>query len=93
MAVPVSLSDLRGPRTGRVQLPLQVYSSGQGPSRVFDLADDAERREVYEMVLTEGELQDVIDYLHPEELRRVWLNLWLPDHVRTAWFPLLEEAA
>lgn len=93
MAVPAALSELLGPRTGRIQLPLQVYSSGNGPRRVFDLDDEAERRELYELVLTEGEIEDVVRFLNAQELRRVWLMLWLPEHVRSAWRPLLAAAA
>jgi hypothetical protein len=91
--VPAALSDLHGPRTGPVQLPLQVYSSGHGPRRVFNLDDEAERRELYELVLTEGELEDVVRYLNPQELLRLWPGLWIPEHVRSAWRPLLVPAA
>jgi hypothetical protein len=93
VAVPKHFSELQGPLDGLVHLPLRVYSSGHGPDRVFDLGDDAERIELYELVLTEGEIQDVVAYLHPGELRRVWPRLWLPEHVRKAWRTMLPVAA
>jgi hypothetical protein len=37
-----------------VRLPVSVYASGQGPAREFDMSNEAERIEVYEMVLTNG---------------------------------------
>lgn len=89
VSVPADLSALQGPVAGRVRLPLQVYSSGLGPKRVFDLAIVAERIEVYQIVLTDGRLQDVRRFLNAEELRR----LWLAEHVRRAWQPLVVVAA
>lgn len=93
VALPEHFSELQGPLDGLVRLPLRVYSSGHGPGRIFDLGDDAERIELYELVLTEGEIQDVVAYLHPGELRRVWPRLWLPEHVREAWRTMLSVAA
>lgn len=93
VAVPDDLVALRGPLTGKVRLPLRVYSSGAGPGRAFDLADEAERVEVYQIVLAEGGLADVCRYLDGAELLRLWPRLWLPPHVRRAWEPLLGAAA
>jgi hypothetical protein len=55
-----------------VQLPLRVYASGQGPSRSFDLSNEAERIELYEIVLTDGTAEDVCHYVNREELLRLW---------------------
>ncbi len=92
VSVPADLSALRGPLTGRVRLPLQVYSSGQGTERAFDLAEEAERIELYQIVLTDGRLEDVCRFLNAKELRRLWPRLWLAEHVRRAWQPLLAVA-
>jgi hypothetical protein len=93
VAVSLDLAELRGSLTGMVRLPLQVYSSGAGPRRVFDLADEAERIELYQIVLTDGRTEDVCAYLNEHELRRLWPRLWLPPHVRRAWHPHLGAAA
>ncbi|MBA2768235.1 MAG: transcriptional regulator [Sporichthyaceae bacterium] len=76
-----------------MRLPLSVYSSGLGPDRVFDLADERERIELYQIVLTDGTEDDVCRYIDRHELQRLWPRLWLPDHVRAAWAPHLGLAA
>lgn len=68
-----------------VSLPLRLYSSGLGPARVFDLRDEAERIELYQIVLTEGTVDDLCHYIEADELVRLWPQLWLPAHVREAW--------
>ncbi len=88
-AVPTDLAGLRGPNDGVVRLPLSVYSSGGGPDRGFDLAEDAQRIELYQVVLTGGTVQDQNRYLDAGQLRRLWPRLWLPAALRAAWEPLL----
>ena len=92
VSVPADLACLRGPLSGRVRLPLSLYSSGRGPDRVFDLGDERERIELYEVVLTEGTEDEVCRYVDHEELQRLWPRLWLPQHVRQAWEPRLSPA-
>jgi len=89
VSVPEDLDRLHGGLAGEVRLPLGVYSSGQGPDQVFDLGDEAERIELYEIVLTNGAEDDVCRYVNRLELVRLWPRLWLPDHVRRAWEPRL----
>jgi len=91
--LPADLAELRGPLTGIVQLPLRVYASGQGPARSFDLSNEAERMELYEIVLTNGTAEDVCRYVNREELLRLWRRLWLPPDVRQVWEPRLGVAA
>lgn len=91
VAVPADLRSLRGELGGVVRLPLTVYSSGTGPDYAFDLADEAERRSFYELVLTEGHVEDVCRYLDLAELVRLWPTLFLPAHVRRAWEPRLVD--
>jgi hypothetical protein len=52
ISLPADLAELRGPLTGMPQLPLRIYASGQGPARSFDLSNEVERSELYEIVLT-----------------------------------------
>lgn len=59
----------------------------------FDLANEADRQALYEIVLTEGTAADICRYLNLAELRRLWPTLWLPRHVRAAWGDRLTAAA
>lgn len=83
--LPDRLEDLHGPETGLVQLPLRIHSSGAGPAETFDLADDAQRMTLYQIVLENGRAEDICRYIHAEALRRFWDHMWLSPHVRRAW--------
>lgn len=85
MAVPADLSCLHGPVAGRITLPHRLYWSGAGGLRTLDLADPAERRLLYRIVLTEGTEDDVCTMLDAGVLRELWPTLWLSPHVRDAW--------
>lgn len=87
VAVPESLSQLRGELSGRVRLPITVY--GSGPVREFDLSSETDRIELYPIVMSDGRIQDVVDLLNATELVRLLPQLWLSPHVRRAWEPLL----
>jgi hypothetical protein len=73
--------------TGLVQ-PLRVYGSGKGPTRTFDMSNEAESIELYQIVLTDGMTEDVWRYINREELL-LWSRLWLSPHVRQVWEPRL----
>jgi len=60
---------------------------------VFDLDNETERIELYEIVLAEGTEDVVCQYINLEELQRVWPRLWLPKHVRLAWGPGMAATA
>ena len=83
--VPADLAQLRGPTSGIVHLPGMVYGSGAGPRRGFNLDDDGERVEFYEIVLANGTASQIAEYLDVNELIRLWPSLWLPPHVQRAW--------
>jgi hypothetical protein len=85
VAIPEDLTRLKGPTTGRVNLPIHVYSSGHGTARFFDLDNDAELMELYENVLRDGDEESVIEFLNHDTLRRLWPRLYLPAYVREAW--------
>ncbi len=84
-SVPDDLRRLRGPLTGVVHLPLELYSSGQGPDFGWDLSREPVRIELYEIVLTGGRTEHMCAYLDLLELVRLWPRLWLPDDVRAVW--------
>lgn len=92
--LPSSLEELRGPLKGEVALPLHVFWSGPDPgSARWDLADPAARRSLYEIVLQQGELEELRTLVHGPELVRLWPSLYLPVWVRQAWSGLIASAS
>lgn len=93
VAVPDSIDELNGELVGAVLLPLRLSWSGPSEGRTLDLASEHDRRMLYEIVLTEGSIDDVRSYLDAAELVRLWRQLWLSPHVRRAWEPLIAAAS
>jgi hypothetical protein len=58
----------------------------------WDLADRDRRRDLYEIVLAEGGLDDVRELVNGAELVRLWDEMYLPPWVRAAWRPLIDSA-
>jgi transposase-like protein len=89
------LASLRGPVTGRVELPLRLFWSL--PGHQFDLADLDMRLWYYQTVLREAtRADDLAGYLDAGTLERLWPQLYLPAGVRRAWeerHPSLHAAA
>ena len=91
--LPRDLSELRGPTSGTVRLPLRLYWSGPDPQHVeWDLGVPQRRARLYEIVLREGTLDDQRALIDGAELARLWDSLYLPPHVRQAWQPLVDAA-
>jgi hypothetical protein len=91
--VPESLAELRGPLSGRVGLPAWLFWSGPDPRGVrWDLADPVRRRDLYEIVLVEGTIEDIRELVNGVELVRLWDEMYLPPWVRAAWRALIESA-
>ena len=91
--VPRALDELRGPTTGIVGLPARLFWSGPNPRAVrWDLSDPARRRDLYEIVLAEGTLEDVSALINGPELVRLWDQMFVPPWVRAAWRALIESA-
>ncbi len=72
-----------------VRLPLTLNWSQ--PGREFALADCSNRARVYEIVLTEGQPDDIRRYVDGLLLVDLWPDLILPRTVRSAWAPLVDE--
>lgn len=68
--------------SGVVELPLHVQWSGR---RRYDLSDPADRARVYELVLREGDEDDVRRFVRVDALVELWDDLMLPTHVRDGW--------
>lgn len=82
--VAASLTGLRGPAHGTVELPLRLFWSA--PDRTFDLDKPSERYALYEVVLNQARHpDDLAAYLNGEILLAVWPELYLPAGVRRAW--------
>jgi len=93
-AVPETLEELAGPRSGVVVLPTLLDWT---PKRVYDLSDDVDLRMLYETVIREAmHVEELRQFLDLELLLRVWQRLWLPPRVRSMWdgrFPQLARRA
>jgi hypothetical protein len=91
--VPVALTELHGRLHGVVGLPARLFWSGPDPRAVrWDLADSARRRDLYEIVLTEGGLDDIRDLVNGTELVLLWEEMYLPPWIRSAWQDLIDSA-
>ena len=93
MPLPRALADLHGGLAGKIGLPTRLFWSGPDPRAVrWDLTDPDRRRDLYEIVLVEGTLDDIVELVNPDELVRLWDEMYLPRWVRAAWLPLIDTA-
>jgi DNA invertase Pin-like site-specific DNA recombinase len=77
------LADLRGPVTGTVELPVQLFWY---PNRTFNLDEPGIMRWVYQVVLREASRpDDLAGYLNGDALVSLWPDLRLPHGIRRAW--------
>jgi hypothetical protein len=91
--VPRALTDLHGPTSGTIGLPASLFWSGPHPREVrWDIADLDRRRDLYEIVLVEGNLDDITRLIDGPGLVEVWDRMYLPRRVRSAWRPLIDNA-
>jgi hypothetical protein len=93
VALPRSVDELQGALQGVVGLPARLFWSGPDPRAVrWDLSDPSRRRDLYEIVLVEGTLDDVRGLVNGPELVRLWDEMFLPPWVRAAWRALIDSA-
>ena len=67
--LPDSLDDLHGPEQGVVVLPRHLCPPGL---REFDVTDDGDRRNLYGIVLTRGQRNDMARFVNARLLREDW---------------------
>jgi hypothetical protein len=67
--LPEHIDDLRGPAKGVIVLPRHLSWPGL---RECDVTDDDVRRNMYGIVLTQGQRNDVARFLNPDLLRQDW---------------------
>lgn len=83
IAVPESFSELAGPATGVVELPLRLNWT---PRRYYDLSKPSSVRSLYETVLRSAiDVDDVTAYINGDLLMAVWGELRISSRIRTAW--------
>jgi hypothetical protein len=91
--LPDSLDELRGPTAGVVWLPLRIYWSGPDPEGVeWNMGRRERRARLYEVVLREGDLDDIRALVDGGELVRIWDELYLPPWLREVWAPMVAAA-
>ena len=91
--MPEFLEDLRGPSSGQMTLPINVY---WGPWSIVDLDIHSDVVKAYQATLREGRVGDQVTLLNRDLLVRIWPELMLPARVRQLWesrFPELSVAA
>lgn len=89
--VPASLSELRGPASGRLELPLQVCWSGRS---VYDLDDPAQLLPLYALLIAQASAADLVHLANAELLLELWPRLrpLVGPNARRVWDPLLSGA-
>lgn len=55
------------------------------PQRVYEIDDADERKYLYEIVLADGNADDINRLIDGGTLAELWDRLYLPRHVRCAW--------
>ncbi|MGH3568180.1 MAG: hypothetical protein ACRDRH_19565 [Pseudonocardia sp.] len=76
-----------------MSLPASLFWSGPKPRTVrWNLADRGRRRDLYEIVLVEGTLDDVRTLVNGAALVELWEHMYLPPWVRKAWHELIDSA-
>lgn len=78
-------------RLWRLPVPAALGVARVG-DRVYDLAVRAERRAAYAALLCGGEPDELLGHVDGVLLVELWDDLPLPEEVRAAWGPLVEEA-
>ena len=84
MAGPVAALLLSG-----AGLPVPLVADGR---EVWDLSDPEERIEFYELVLCHGTDEVLVETVDGALLVEAWPSMRLPDSVRAAWQPLIDQA-
>jgi transcriptional regulator with XRE-family HTH domain len=88
-AVPSSLWRLPLPDAFRSFIPgPHVWWSGSAPR--FDLSDREDRARAYELVLREGQPDDIRSIVDGALLIDAWPDLVVPAELRHAWQPLID---
>jgi hypothetical protein len=84
VTVPDSLADLKGPKSGVVELPVTLF--GSRPDRTFDLSDRYRAIDMYLAILDAARgPDDLVAYLNGDLLIELWPDLHLTRAKRRPW--------
>jgi transcriptional regulator with XRE-family HTH domain len=72
--------------------PAEVTTDWTERTRTWDLSQEGERIDYYELVLRAGVSQMIEDSVDAVLLIQAWPRMTLPDAVRAAWQPLIDAA-
>jgi transcriptional regulator with XRE-family HTH domain len=67
------------------QVRLPIHLGWSDPDRAYDLTDPQQRHRLYEIVLREGQPDDILTYIDGVLLLDAWPHLVLPARIRKAW--------
>ncbi|MFD6435024.1 transcriptional regulator [Streptomyces venezuelae] len=89
---PAALSELVGPQSGTVSLPVHLAWSGL---TTFDLDQPRLRMSYYRIVLAEGLQDDLVQFLNHDLLLSLWptLRTLVSPDVRDVWESSFDELA
>ena len=89
---PLSLDDLRGPKTGSIELPIHIFWAPGSKSVKLDERGGVDL--AYRSVIAEGTVEDQKSILNKDILVERWPNLLLPIEAVKLWqerFPELRD--
>lgn len=78
-----TLGALAGPSGGEVSVPRHLFWSGT--QRTFDVADPADRLELYGALLANGTAEDIAAYVNKDRLMESWPMLPIDPRVVQLW--------
>ena len=76
------------PTTSPHALPHHLWWSGSAPR--FDLSDRDDRARAYELVLREGQPDDIRSVVDGALLIDAWPEVVIPAELRRAWQPIID---
>lgn len=86
-----ALGALAGPLVGEVSVPRHLFWSGT--QRTFDVADPADRLELYGALLANGTAEDIAAYVNKDRLMESWPMLPIDPRVVQLWSDRFPELA
>ena len=78
-----------GPADAVATVTLPQHLHWSGPARAHNLRDRRDRARVYEIVLREGEPDDLRAFIDGALLVDLWEDLVIPAAIRRAWEPIM----
>ena len=83
--VPPFLDIKSRPAYKKEKLTLPHHLNWSHIGLVFDMSRPSSRAQLYEIVLEEGSIKDIQEYISFPDLKELWPTLYLPTELRKAW--------